>query len=643
MLTLFRNLLRSKFALLLIGLLMIAMAAWGVTDIFTPRVGDNLGRTGDRVISVNSFDREIERFLQRMAAQQTDPDADRPTKLALAEEGQIPLYFDVVLRRQALLAYAADQGLSAAESSARTIMTENRQAVQANIRQSQGRETAATILEDIQGQLTNSYLGLGTIAALQPPSAFAELFFAHRDEVRRVAYFVIDEDDLDPIPEPTDEDLETFFQTNLPTYEEPEYRTVSVLHVTFEDFRHLTPVTEADIRDEYERNIRVYSAPQRERDIAQLVFDDRAAALQASGLLGAGLTPQEVADQTGALSVAVTKLVREDLSDNTYRDDLFSSMEGTVAGPIEQNGLWTVGRVEAIIPGAPLPFEAVSDDIERELQLAGADARFTQVLDEIDDARGAGSSLEEIGQSVGVPVLTLPAVNQGGRTRDGGFGLLPVSIVREDEGGERFDADAFREALELTFSLFEGETTQRVLLPDQTFYYLRVDKVDAPRTPELDELRDELRLAWRQTKREEAYDTLAADIEARLEAGTAFIDQEAATLGAEVVRIPEGVDRNILPGEVFPPQAVSELFATKPGEAFVSELNNGRVIALVESLERPDRARLATLAATDRAGDRASAIESDLEFALQQAILSSVEIEENRPLLEAYERQLRGE
>ena len=66
MLTLLRNMLRSKLGLLVFALIIVAMAGWGMTDVFSGNLGNNLAVAGKRTLTDGQFDSVVERELRTM-------------------------------------------------------------------------------------------------------------------------------------------------------------------------------------------------------------------------------------------------------------------------------------------------------------------------------------------------------------------------------------------------------------------------------------------------------------------------------------------------------------------------------------------------------------------------------------------------
>ena len=57
---------RNFMVAILVGLLVVAFAVWGVNDVFTARAGDSVITVGDAEISSREFSEAIERELEIM-------------------------------------------------------------------------------------------------------------------------------------------------------------------------------------------------------------------------------------------------------------------------------------------------------------------------------------------------------------------------------------------------------------------------------------------------------------------------------------------------------------------------------------------------------------------------------------------------
>ena len=95
MLTVFRNLIRSKVALVLIGLLILSLAVWGITDIFKPGLGASLVKAGNRTVEVTDVDRYANNFVRSQQNQGNDV-----TKQDLVQSGRLDQIINLLADRQ---------------------------------------------------------------------------------------------------------------------------------------------------------------------------------------------------------------------------------------------------------------------------------------------------------------------------------------------------------------------------------------------------------------------------------------------------------------------------------------------------------------------------------------------------------------
>jgi len=92
---------KNFLVLFLIGLLVLAFAVWGVSDIFVPGVRNAVVSVGDESISTRKFDRELQNRLREIAIQ-------RGEGLTNEEAYQQGVHNDLLVRYQVQLAIEKD-------------------------------------------------------------------------------------------------------------------------------------------------------------------------------------------------------------------------------------------------------------------------------------------------------------------------------------------------------------------------------------------------------------------------------------------------------------------------------------------------------------------------------------------------------
>lgn len=623
MLTLLRNLLRSKIALVLIGLLILSLAVWGVTDIFRPSAGNNLVKIGTRTVSVQDVSREIDELIR----QQRESGNTSITRERLADSGELEQFARSEIDRELIAAYLENTGMRASKAAAADAVRESPLFINPitesfdtdSYEQFVDRQglSDAQFSSGLRDDISRGYIGRALQAGLDPTAGMNTLWTLFNSEQRRIAYFAITPEQLsEPPEEPTEEELRAFYDENRDALLQPDRRALSAIILTPQDFITRVDVTEEELQNDYEAQISRFSGPST-RTFEQLIFTTEAAARAALGPLLIGEELATVLGQHGGRVVPAQSSLQSEIEDQEFAQAVFNAPLDIWDGPIENGGMFRLVRVTEDIQGEPTPFAEVRETIESELLLAKAERAFDRSFEEIDDAIGAGLSLEEMSSELGSPVFSFPPVDQFGRTENGQF----VSTLAGLEG-----------AMRLAFNLFPDETSNR-RDDESAQYILHLDEVVEQRTPSFEEVREDLAVALRRQKLDEALQKLADDSSARISEGTAFITAEAEGLGVEVTRPLSSVRRTDT--ESLPQTVLLQIFNTERDKAFVAPLQVGYVVGVVEAIEFPDPSVLPILEPAAEAEIR-SALSNDMTNIFSQTAISSVDAQFNAAQLQAY-------
>ena len=592
MLTLFRNMLRSKLALVLIGLLILSLAVWGITDIFRPGLGASLVKAGERTVEVEDVERFANNFVQSQRQQGNDT-----SKQELAENGQLDQIINMLAERELTAAYFDKLGVTASRKEA-TDFVRSMEAAQNSVtgrfdveqfRQLIARQnySEAEFEKAILDDMTFDLVQTGLTAGLQPPSGAIDLLNVYQAEARNIAYFTLDPSDLPEEIEPvSDDELQEFYEESQSLLTEPERRQFSIIAVREEDFYHRVTIDEDDLRNEYEAQQRRFSAPA-ERKFQIVRFADQAQASSVVGrLLGGADLEDVVSGNMNGVQIEPSRTVlRSELQDQAIANAVFNSPTEIWSGPVETlNGQWALVYVEEELPGEAIPFQEVEEEIREELVASRASRMLERSFDDIDDAIGAGYTLEEMADMIGSPVMTYPAIDRRGRTEDG----LAITNIMSLEG-----------ALEYGFQLFANETSSRQDA-GSVQYIMRLDDIVDPKVPELDTIREQLRTVLTTRRVEAAMDELAESIVTRINDGSSSITVEAQALGEAVQRPPQALSRQTGQASGFPQNVLGSVFTASLDEAVSAQLRGGRFVGVVESIRTPGEEELARMRASTR-------------------------------------------
>ena len=248
-------------------------------------------------------------------------------------------------------------------------------------------ETARTILQSAI---------LGGIAA---PDAMRDSFLDFTLERRNFAWIRLDQNALpELVPEPTDAQLQAYYQANAADFTEPEKKRLSYVWVTPDMIVDQIKVSEDDLRKEYNKRLPEYSKPER-RLVERLIFPSSDDIATAKARLDAGeATFEELAIQRGLTLLDI------DLGDVTIQalgdagDAVFAMTSPGVIGPIETDFGPALYRMNGILAAQETTFDEVRAQLQDELALDSARRQILASITDIDDLLAGGATLAEIAQ-----------------------------------------------------------------------------------------------------------------------------------------------------------------------------------------------------------------------------------------------------
>lgn len=629
MLTMIRNMLRSKLAGLLFLLIIVAMGAWGVTDVFSGGIGNNLASAGDVELTEAQFDREVERQLRTA----TDDRGRAISKAQATERGIVDQIFQRELFQTTLIAYADSIGARATDEAVLQTIRED-EAFQSDTGSfdpvlyrgllNQSGFTPASFESFLRRDLSIGRIRRSVGAALQSPDSIVRLQSGFANEERKAQWFFLTFDDL-PDPDPiTDEELTTFYDERRAELENPQRRRISLIQLSVDDFLNQSEFTEDELLAYYESvKSREYAGPDT-RTWTEFVFASEEAARAQLGRIAGGADASTVSDLVSSTerSGLQTSVSNESLAERLFAP---TASVGGIFGPFESGRFFTVARLEGITPGDVEPFEDVRQEIVDTLSREQAVGLYYDSITRLDNLIGTGASLEEIGEEMGTPVLSFAPVERNGTTRVG----RQLGVLQQDAA-----------ILQRAFELTEGGKTSR-FGQDESAFIVRVDEIIEPFTPDLEEIRDDLRTGLAAQRRTTALAEAADAVKQRVESGEATFAEAAAEYGAELSSPDILFTRSPSPESGIPPALAGAVFSLREeGNVVNAPLSLGDTVALIQLVEI-NRVDLASdEAAISASQELQDSIGNDLFSAFLAGIQSDVELQVNENALASYKARV---
>lgn len=573
MLTTLRNKTAGIVMKVILGLIVISFAVWGVEDVFRVGATNTLASVGDTDIGVETFRDRYTRELQLAGNQ-----FGRPLTPAEGREfGLDRRVLGDLMAEATLQEQARRLKLSLPEAAiADSIMKDENfrgpnGAFDPNrfaqiLRQNNFNEPLYVAMQKrllLRRQVVDGIVG-GTSA----PTALVAAVNRHQNEKRTASYVVLPSSDGADIAAPDETVLKNFYEERKGTFQAPEVRSLSLIAATPEALAAKETVTDEELAARYEQDKAKFGTPE-QRTVDRIPFPTPAEAAAASARIKSGTSFDEIAKEqnVSAADLSLGKVTRSGILDKAVADAAFSLAQGQVSEPVEGQFSTVILRVTAIEPEVVKSFDEVKEPLRIDMARQRADDKLLTLHDQIEDDRAAGSTLAEIAPKYGLELRNIEGLDRQGRIG---------TTIAHLPGGPLVLSEAFQSDV--------GVENNAVQLDGGGYVWFDVTKVDAARQRTFDEARDDVLARWRS---EEARKRLDAKVDAALK------DLRGGTLKLADLASREGVtmqptfqvDRR---GGTLGASVGAQIFATAQG-AFGSapDASDGRVIFEVTGIEAP--------------------------------------------------------
>ena len=440
-------------------------------------------------------------------------------------------------------------------------------------------------------------------AGASAPKALVVALERYRSERRTAETVTIRHADITGIAEPTADELAKYHQDNAARFSSPEYRRVSMLRLAVEDLAATVPVTEAALKEEYERRSGDFQTPERRELLQALVTnEDEAKKLVEAARSGDYATAAKDIAKLDAESLKLGQLAKADLPAD-LGDPVFAAPEGGVTQPIKSSLGWHVFKVEKILPASARSLEEVRDELRAEVAKEQASDMIARVSVKLEDELVGGGNFNEAAQKLNLPIVSLGPLDRNGLDPDGKAVALPPTDKTQ--------------LLKTVFETEQSKTSPLVETDKGDFLVIRTEEIRPVALKPLDQIKDQVTQAWLAEKRAAAAKVRAAEVMEKAKAANGDLAKVAAENGLTAETTPP-VTRGGRT-EAVSAQATAAIFLSKPGEVARASAPDAEVVLKVKEILPSDPAaaekEIATLAQRLRA-----AVAEDLTASFAQGL-----------------------
>ena len=605
------------------GVLVISFAIWGIGDIFRGFGLNSVAKVGGTEISIDQFRQFYNDRLQQISRQLGRPiTPDQAHALGIDRQLTGQLIAETTLDER-----VRDWRLGLSDADIAKLITSDpnfrgadgkfdRQRFEAVIRQASF--TEQSYVAEQRRVLLRRQVAQSISGQLQVPKTALEAIGQYQTETRGIEFVTLGAAQAGDVPQPTPEQLQTYFDARKVLFRAPEYRKITMLALTPAELAKPSEVSDADAKAYFDQHKANYGKPET-RELRQMVFQKPEDAAAARDKITKGASFDDIAKERGlkASDTDVGIVTKSDLIDPAVADAAFALKSGEVSAPVTgQFGtvLLLVGKIE---PGVQKTYEDVAPQIKQEIAESRARSQISDLRDKIEDDRAAGSTLAETAKKFSLKAVTIDAVDRSGRAPDG----KPVA-----------DLPAKPDVVAAAFASDVGVDNETLQLPGSGYLWYDVTGITPSRERTLDEVKSEVEKRWRDDEVAKRLQAKTDAMRAKLKDGSTLA--QLATEDGVKLETTWGLTRG-KPTPQVPAKVLDVVFATAKGAVASAEgaTQDSRMVFRVTDVTDPKLdtnspdakkldASLQNSYADDIIGEYLARLESDYGVTINQQALS---------------------
>lgn len=508
---------------LLMGMLMISFAFWGIGDMLRAGGGTTevahvggthvpvYGWVGGTSVSVTEvrdlFNRQLQQ-IERQTGQRPEPEQ------ALRYGIHLRALEDVVQR--AVIDNAVQQyGIVVGDNEIRAAIARKPEffgtsgafdPILYKNRLQSARIPEADYVADIRREIASGQL-LGAIHTKDlSPKTVRDDIFKMEGEKRVVETVYIPDTIIATVPKPTPEQLNIYFEANKLKFQIPEYRAFSYVLMTVDDVMDQVKVTPEQVKQEYDARQAEFGAPEK-RDVDQAMADSEDKAKKIIAAAQGGKSLEDATKEVTGNADGVIKLgsiLKKDLPAGALADGVFAAPQGLDPNPIKSPLGWHVVRINKIDAGKVTSFDEVKDKLAQDAKAQAAPELLIKLVNDFARVLNKTQSMKTAAEELQIKVKTYDNVDARGQDASGKQVVI---------------GPAAAELVQAAFTTRESSESDLLETPKGEDFVVRTDRVTPARIPALSEVEGKVTEAWQVEERRKLSDAKAKEALDRASAG----------------------------------------------------------------------------------------------------------------------------
>ncbi|MFT4090389.1 MAG: peptidyl-prolyl cis-trans isomerase [Asticcacaulis sp.] len=573
MISAFRAFTKSFAFKILMALLVLSFAVFGMNDVFRGGASNNVIEAGPRHTSAADFKRTFD--LQKASIEER---AGRPVSYEeLVKEGVHQRYLSDLANDDSLYGALHKAGIRPSPALIASRIQKypvffdsitgrfDRTQYQSFLRQQGLNENRFEQI--ISDEMAGDHFGTAVAAGFKPPRIYAALQTSVFLETRETNFVMLTPDSVENPGQPNEAQLKAFYEENKERLRLPERRQFTLARFSVRDYTSKVTIDEEALKSRFEFRKDSLSTPET-RSFVQITVPDQATGQKVIEALKKGEAADAIAKANKGTSLTYDAKPKSAVADRKVGDAAFALKEGETSGVVQGDLGLAVVRVNAISLGATPSYESVRDQLATEYREEQAKELLYKQVTAFEDERSKGLDVLAAAKKLGIPLMEMPVVTAEGETAD----------------GQRYTQ--FPQILKAAFEQPKGGETDVTDLGNGEYYALRVTEIYPSELPPLDKVKTELAEAWQIQEWNKRVSAKADEVAEKLRKGEDITAVATAAKG-RVEKVP-ALDRQSA-GQSLGPQLSAQIFNAKSGEVFKTPSPDGRayLVGKLEKITRP--------------------------------------------------------
>ncbi|MEE2745278.1 MAG: SurA N-terminal domain-containing protein [Pseudomonadota bacterium] len=577
----FRKTIISWGAKVLLALLVVSFALWGIGDYTTGGgVGnESVAEVGDENITTKELDTEVRSSLNRMQKM-----FGQTITLGEARDaGMVDQTLNSLIDRKIFVAGALSSGLLIDDQLLGQTIRENKQfsgpsgnfsrSMFSNFLRQIG-YNESSYADRLRAELLTKQLISSFASGIAPPDHLIYKFNLYRNELRTIRLLEIKHRWFKKIPEPSSNELTEFHKKYSSLFAAPEYRTVHLVRLEPKYFIDEVSVSEKRVREAYENSISDFRQEEK-RELKQILVANKSEADDIKADLDKSGDYERYLSKTSAIRTKTANLgnlTQREIPIAKLGEVAFKLPKKAYSQPIKSDLGWHILYVSNITPASIKSFESVKQKIKKSIQLDLAADIIVPIANNLEDALGGGDSLSEAAAKLNLKLEKLEAVSKRGLDKTG----KKIPGISENA-----------DIISVIFNTAKGEISPLTDYGEASSFILFIEDITSSHIKPLSLVRNAVSAAWKKRYQSQLANKKATEALSEIKKGKSIIDiaKQFKTTSVKLKpfkRNGEGLEA------ALPRDLVTKVFSLDTGNATLVEHSDSHLIAMLENVEAPN-------------------------------------------------------